>query len=165
MNLFLVWVLQHYIIAIFTCGLKENLAHGVGNPARCRQRTEEWNRQGSDALLLHWTPGGHQSQFDSRIDGRSQMQSAFPCLVHANAHDSWQCSTFEGQICSLRKSFTSIVCKTATDSRFRDVGMCAQDCSHDCGAVNLTCTTTAETWECSTSSSKANMLAKPTALG
>jgi hypothetical protein len=21
------------------------------------------------------------------IDGRSQMQSAFPCLVHANAHD------------------------------------------------------------------------------
>src|SRR6266516_1627465 len=99
------------------------------------------------------------------IDGRSQMQSAFPCLVHANAHDSWQCSTFEGQICSLRKSFTSIGCKTATDSRFRDVGMCAQDCSHDCGAVNLTCTTTAETWECSTSSSKANMLAKPTALG
>ena len=34
------------------------------------------------------------------IDGRSQMHSAFPCLVHANAHDSWQCSTFEGQICS-----------------------------------------------------------------
>src|SRR5579864_6813418 len=63
MNLFLLWLLQHYIIAIFTCGLKENLAHGVGNPARCRQRTEEWNRKGSDALLLHWTPGGHQSQF------------------------------------------------------------------------------------------------------
>src|SRR5258708_36128936 len=41
------------------------------------------------------------------IDERSQMQSAFRCLVHANAHDSWQCSTFEGQICSLRKSFTS----------------------------------------------------------
>ena len=31
-----------------------------------------------------------------------------------------------------------IVFKTATDSRFRGVGMCAQDCSHDCGAVNLT---------------------------
>ena len=63
MNLFLLWLLQHYIIAIFTCGLKDNLAHGVGNPARCRQRTEEWNRKGSDALLLHWTPGGHQNQF------------------------------------------------------------------------------------------------------
>ena len=33
MNLFLLWLLQHYIIAIFTCGLKDNLAHGVGNPA------------------------------------------------------------------------------------------------------------------------------------
>ena len=63
MNLFLLWLLQHSIIAIFTCGLKDNLAHGVGNPARCRQRTEEWNRKGSDALLLHWTPGGHQNQF------------------------------------------------------------------------------------------------------
>ena len=29
MNLFLVWLLQHYIIAIFPCGLKDNLAHGV----------------------------------------------------------------------------------------------------------------------------------------
>src|SRR5436853_3586408 len=75
MNLFLLWLLQHSIIAIFTCGLKDNLDHGVGNPARCRQRTEEWDCKGSDALLLHWTPGG-------------------------------QCSTFEGQICSLRKSFT-----------------------------------------------------------
>lgn len=41
MNLFLLWLLQHYIIAIFTCGLKDNLDHGVGNPARCRQRTED----------------------------------------------------------------------------------------------------------------------------
>ena len=86
MNLFLVWLLQHYIIAIFTCGLKDNLDHGVGNPARCRQRTEEWNRKGSDALLLHWTPGGIRANLQG-IDGRSQMQSAFPCLVHANAHD------------------------------------------------------------------------------
>src|SRR6266567_24187 len=56
-----------------------------------------------------------------------------------------------------------IACKTATDSRFRGDGMCAQDSSHDCGAVNLTCITTEGTWECSTSSSKAVMLAKPTA--
>src|SRR6266566_9275696 len=56
-----------------------------------------------------------------------------------------------------------IVCKTATDSRFRVVGMCAQDSSHDCGAVSLICITTEGTWECSTSSSQANMLAKPTA--
>jgi len=32
MHLFLFWLLQHYIMAIFPCGLKENLAHGVGNP-------------------------------------------------------------------------------------------------------------------------------------
>src|SRR5260370_41908258 len=63
MNLFPFWLLQHSIIAISTGGLKDDLAHGVGNPARCRQRTEEWNRKGSDALLLHWTPGGHQNQF------------------------------------------------------------------------------------------------------
>jgi hypothetical protein len=29
MNLFLLWLLQHYIISIFTYGLKDNLAHGV----------------------------------------------------------------------------------------------------------------------------------------
>src|SRR5258708_28870118 len=56
-----------------------------------------------------------------------------------------------------------IACKTATDCRFRDDGMCAPDSSHDCGVVSLTCTMTEETWECSTSSSKANTLAKPTA--
>src|SRR5260370_37205519 len=55
-----------------------------------------------------------------------------------------------------------VVCKTATDSRFRVVGMSVQDSSHDCEAVSLTCITTEGTWECSTSSSQANMLAKPT---
>ena len=43
--------------------------------------------------------------------------------------------------------------------------MCALDSSHDSGAVSLTCITTGETWECSTSSLEANMLAKPTAPG
>jgi hypothetical protein len=38
MNLFLLWLLQHYIIAIFTCGLKDNLAHGVGNPVHGKAR-------------------------------------------------------------------------------------------------------------------------------
>jgi hypothetical protein len=35
MNLFLLWLLQHYIIAIFTCGLKDNLAHGVIWNSKC----------------------------------------------------------------------------------------------------------------------------------
>src|SRR6266571_712675 len=56
-----------------------------------------------------------------------------------------------------------IAYKTATDSRFRAVGMFAPDSSHDCGAESLTCTMTEGTWEYSTSSSAANMLAKPTA--
>src|SRR5258708_2080285 len=56
-----------------------------------------------------------------------------------------------------------IACKTVTDSRFRVAGMFAPDYSHDCGAVSLTCITTGGTWACSTSSSAANMLAKPTA--
>src|SRR6266702_21284 len=54
------------------------------------------------------------------INGRSQMQSAFPCLVHANAHDSWQCSTFEGQICSLRQSctmYTSVAADSSNAAR------------------------------------------------
>ena len=38
MNLFLVWLLQHYIIAIFTAGLKDNLAHGVSNPVHGKAR-------------------------------------------------------------------------------------------------------------------------------
>jgi hypothetical protein len=38
MNLFLLWLLQHYIIAIFTCGLKDNLAHEVGNPVHGKAR-------------------------------------------------------------------------------------------------------------------------------
>src|SRR2546421_9605616 len=76
MNLFLLWLLQHSIIAIFTCGLKDDLDHGVGNPTRCRQRTEEWNRKGSDALLLHWTPGGHQSQFTSYRPSNSAFKGA-----------------------------------------------------------------------------------------
>jgi hypothetical protein len=86
MNLFLLWLLQHYIIAIFPCGLKDNLAHGVGNPARRRQRTEEWNRKGSDALCYTGRQESIRANLQG-IDGRSQMQSAFPCLVHANAHD------------------------------------------------------------------------------
>src|ERR1700752_2266572 len=56
----------------------------------------------------------------------------------------------------------AIVCKTAIDSHFRGVGMFVQDSSHDCRAVSLNCITTEETWECSTSSWQANMLAKPT---
>src|SRR5258708_10903857 len=56
-----------------------------------------------------------------------------------------------------------IVCKTATDSRFRVAGMFAPDSSHGSGAVSLICIMTGGTWECSTSSSEANMLAKPTA--
>jgi len=38
MNLFLFWLLQHSIIAIFPCGLKDNLAHGVGNPVHGKAR-------------------------------------------------------------------------------------------------------------------------------
>src|SRR5438034_2756563 len=56
-----------------------------------------------------------------------------------------------------------IVCKTATDSRFRVAGMFAPDSSVGSRAVSLTCITIGETWACSTSLSKAVMLAKPTA--
>jgi hypothetical protein len=70
-----------------------------------------------------------------------------------------------GAVPIARRPIMDIVCKTATDSRFKVVGMCAPDSSHGSGAVSLTCTTTEETWECSTSSSKVNMLAKPTAPG
>ena len=38
MNLLLLWLLQHYIIAIFPSGLKDNLAHGVGNPVHGKAR-------------------------------------------------------------------------------------------------------------------------------
>src|SRR5213080_1185916 len=87
MNLFLLWLLQHYIIAIFTCGLKDNLDHGVGNPARCRQRTEEWNRKGSDALLASSVAGGHQSQFTRyRWKKPDAERFSLPC--------SRQCSRF-----------------------------------------------------------------------
>ena len=106
MNLFLLWLLQHSIIAIFTCGLKDNLAHGVGNPARCRQRTEEWNRKGSDALLLHWTPGGHQNQF-TRYRWKKPDAERFSLPCSRQCSRLRQCSTFEDQICSLRKSFTT----------------------------------------------------------
>jgi hypothetical protein len=38
MNLFLFWLLQHSIIAIFPCGLKDNLVHRVGNPVHGKAR-------------------------------------------------------------------------------------------------------------------------------
>jgi hypothetical protein len=38
MNLLLLWSLQHSIIAIFPCGLKDNLAHGVGIPVHGKAR-------------------------------------------------------------------------------------------------------------------------------
>ena len=50
MNLFLVWLLQHYIIAIFPCGLKDNLAHGV-----------VWT-----AILMK-TRGGNQVEYFSTV--------------------------------------------------------------------------------------------------
>ncbi len=70
------------------------------------ERTEEWNRKALMPSCYTGRQEGIRTNLQG-IDGRSQMQSAFPCLVHANAHDSWQCSAFEGQNCSLRKSFTS----------------------------------------------------------
>ena len=48
MNLLLVWLLQHYIIAIFPCGLKDNLAHGVGNPVHGKARLQ----MSEDALTI-----------------------------------------------------------------------------------------------------------------
>jgi hypothetical protein len=41
------------------------------------------------------------------IGGRSQMGSDLPMHIRASAQDSWQVLTFEGQTCSLRKSFTN----------------------------------------------------------
>jgi hypothetical protein len=73
MHLFLLWLLQHYIIAILTCGLKEDLAHGVGklaNPIR-------------DA-------GSVPSFFPSNLQNlseRSQMRSDFPRNMSSNAQD------------------------------------------------------------------------------
>ncbi len=62
-----------------------------------------------------------------------------------------------------RPRIMAIAYKTATDYRFRGAGMCAQDCSHDCGVVSLTCTTIDVISVCSTSSLKAPMWAKPIA--
>jgi hypothetical protein len=42
------------------------------------------------------------------VDGRSLMQSTFPCHVQANAHDWRQMLMFEGQTCSLGRAFTKI---------------------------------------------------------
>src|SRR5258708_29618866 len=56
-----------------------------------------------------------------------------------------------------------IACKVATDSHFRADGMCVQDCSHDCGAVSLTCIMTGGTWVFCIFLSGGNMLGKPIA--
>jgi hypothetical protein len=40
------------------------------------------------------------------VDGRSLMQSTFPCHVHLNAHDWRQLLIFQGKTCSLRGAFT-----------------------------------------------------------
>jgi hypothetical protein len=41
------------------------------------------------------------------VDGRGLMQSAFPCHVHADAHDWRQLLMFEGKTCSLDGAFTN----------------------------------------------------------
>src|SRR5215467_12552651 len=40
------------------------------------------------------------------LDERSQMRGGFVQESLSSAQDSWQCFTFEGQICSLRGAFT-----------------------------------------------------------
>jgi hypothetical protein len=82
MKLFLVWLLQHYIIAIFTCGLKDNLAHGVGNPVHGKAR------------LLFSKHANLQNG-----DERNLMESGFSRKICPSAHDSWQFLRFEGKIC------------------------------------------------------------------
>jgi hypothetical protein len=70
MNLFLLWLLQHYIIAIFTCGLKDNLAHGVGNPVHGKAR------------LLFSKHANLQNG-----DERNLMESGFSRKICPSAHD------------------------------------------------------------------------------
>ena len=51
------------------------------------------------------------------VDGRSQIQSTFPCHVHANAHDWRQMLIFEGYICSLGRAFTTNITRSPTRRR------------------------------------------------
>ncbi len=89
MNLFLIWLLQHYIIAIFPCGLEESLAHGVANPVHGKARL----LFSKHANLQHG-------------DERNLMESGFSRKIRPSAHDSWQLLSCEGKIRSLRRAFT-----------------------------------------------------------
>jgi hypothetical protein len=86
MNLFLVWLLQHYIIAIFTCDLKDNLDHGVGNPVHGKAR-----------LLFS------KHAYVQNGDERNLIESGFSRKICPSAHDSWQFLICESKICSLRQ--------------------------------------------------------------
>src|SRR5690242_13869971 len=45
--------------------------------------------------------------YNKHISQRSVMRSGFSRKLCPSVQDSWQCSTFEGQICSLRGAFTT----------------------------------------------------------
>src|SRR6266545_5859852 len=70
--------------------------------------------------LKRASPSGSRSVADSKnasgsglnlqnVDGRSQIQSTFPCQVHANAHGWRQMLMFEVQTCSHGRAFTTFV--------------------------------------------------------
>ena len=70
--------------------MKDNLAHGVGNPVHGKAR------------LLFSKHANVQNG-----DERNLMESGFSRKICPSAHDSWQFLRFEGKICSLRRSFTT----------------------------------------------------------
>jgi hypothetical protein len=85
-HLFLVWLLQHYSIAIFPCGLKDNLALGGANPVHGKAR------------LLFSKHANVQNGAE-----RNLMESCFSRKICPSAHDSWQFLRCESKICSLRQ--------------------------------------------------------------
>src|SRR5436190_24084407 len=96
MNLFLLWLLQHYIIAIFTCGLKDNLAHRVGNPARK-------NCPNIQAIFAHISSAGI-----TKNDLSSTAPEAVSQPIDGRAAQHWgQTAHLEGKTCSYGRSFTN----------------------------------------------------------